>query len=153
MISPPMMNLNTGGNRVGRWSRVKMSALGHKRTCASQYLMSARSLKADMNFPNRKFCRSVLRPLQHWFRHMAAAGRAHRQCLQRLFLLRFSASHGAPCCHGAVKPQTSFERSIAILLMSATNWNYDLSLADGLSALPARNRHLRCKRWFPLRAN
>jgi hypothetical protein len=38
----------TGGNRVGRWSRVKMSALGHKRTFAPQNAMSALPPKADL---------------------------------------------------------------------------------------------------------
>jgi len=48
MISPETINLNTGGNRVGRWSRVKMSALGQKQTCAVQNVMSALPPKADM---------------------------------------------------------------------------------------------------------
>src|SRR6185312_211426 len=46
-----------------------MSALGQKPTFALQKAMSAlhpiATAKADMKFPNRKFCRSVLRPLQH----------------------------------------------------------------------------------------
>jgi hypothetical protein len=45
MIAPATMNLNTGDNRVGRWSRVKMSALGQKRTCAMQLAMSAKGQK------------------------------------------------------------------------------------------------------------
>jgi hypothetical protein len=55
MISPATMNLNTGGNRVGRWSNMEprcMSALGHKRTYAPQQAMSAlhpiATTKADM---------------------------------------------------------------------------------------------------------
>jgi hypothetical protein len=52
MISPARMNLNTGGNRVGRWSSVRMSALGHKQTYAPQQAMSAlhpiATAKADM---------------------------------------------------------------------------------------------------------
>ena len=46
-----------------------MSALGQKPTFALQKAMSAlhpiATAKADMKFPNRKFCRSVLQPLQH----------------------------------------------------------------------------------------
>ena len=37
----------TGGNRVGRWSRVQMSALGQKQTCAVQQPMSTLPLKAE----------------------------------------------------------------------------------------------------------
>ena len=48
MISPAMMNLNTGGNRVGRWSSVKMSALGQKQTCAVRKDMTALPQKADI---------------------------------------------------------------------------------------------------------
>jgi hypothetical protein len=36
-------------DRVGRWSRVKMSALGHKRTFAPQKVMSALPPKATLN--------------------------------------------------------------------------------------------------------
>src|SRR5262245_432329 len=46
-----------------------MAALGQKPTYALQQATSAlhpiASAKADMKFPNRKFCRSVLRPLHY----------------------------------------------------------------------------------------
>jgi hypothetical protein len=38
----------SGGNRVGRWSRVKMTALGHKRTSKHVRIMSALPTKADI---------------------------------------------------------------------------------------------------------
>jgi hypothetical protein len=47
MTSPATMNLNTGGNRVGRWSHVKMSALRQKPTFALHWAMSALPPKAD----------------------------------------------------------------------------------------------------------
>src|SRR5262245_41230263 len=66
MISPAMMNLNTGDNRVGRWSRVKISALGQKRTYAVQKGMSAlppiATEKADIRtrscplYPQKRTC-------------------------------------------------------------------------------------------------
>jgi hypothetical protein len=40
--------LKTGGNRVGRWSRVKMTALGQKQTSRSEIAMSALPQKADI---------------------------------------------------------------------------------------------------------
>src|SRR5262249_22720122 len=49
MISPTTMNLNVGGNRVGRWSRVKMSALGQKQTWAPHQPMSALPPNATLN--------------------------------------------------------------------------------------------------------
>src|SRR5262249_27632105 len=43
MISPSTMNLNTGGNRVGPWSRVKMSASLIGRFGSSAFRLSSHS--------------------------------------------------------------------------------------------------------------
>ena len=49
MISPATMNLNTGGNRVGRWSRVKMSALPPKADMCSAVASVRFGPKADIS--------------------------------------------------------------------------------------------------------
>ena len=70
MISPATMNLNTGGNRVGRWSSVKMSALGHKQTCATQQPMSAKGQKRSLSLWElfTDACRGIQYHIQHFIR-------------------------------------------------------------------------------------
>jgi hypothetical protein len=60
MISPATMSLKPGGNRVGRWSRVKMSAMGHKPTYAAQKGMSALPPIATAKADSRKRSMSAL---------------------------------------------------------------------------------------------
>ena len=85
MISPARMNLNTGGNRVGRWSSVRMSALGHSRTFAVQKGMSASPPEADMCGATRDVRYVPIADIgrSHAWRHMIRVSRVKRPATDR----------------------------------------------------------------------
>ena len=82
-----------------------MSALGQKRTFAVHKPMSALAPKATAKADSRKKVMSALSP-----------------------------DSGRPCCHGAVRPLAFYECRKSKILMRATNWIHDLSLAEGVPA-------------------